>query len=49
MADDLMRIKELKDELRRFVDERDWSRYHHPKELAISVAIEYAWGIISHS
>ena len=42
MSDDLMRIKELKDELRRFVDERDWSKYHHPKELAISIVIEAA-------
>jgi dCTP diphosphatase len=42
MSDDLMRIKELRDELRRFVDERDWNKYHHPKELAISIAIEAA-------
>ena len=40
MTDDLVRIRELRDEVRNFVDERDWNRYHHPKELAISMAIE---------
>ena len=40
MTDDLVRIRELKDKVRSFVDERDWNRYHHPKELAISMAIE---------
>ncbi len=42
MTDDLMRIKELKEKIRDFVDERGWSKYHHPKELAISIAIEVA-------
>ena len=40
MTDDLVRIRELRDAVRSFVDERDWNRYHHPKELAISMAIE---------
>jgi dCTP diphosphatase len=42
MTDDLMRIKELKEKVRDFAAERDWSKYHHPKELAISMAIEVA-------
>jgi len=42
MADDLVRIEQLKAKLRNFVDERDWNKYHHPKELAISIAIEAA-------
>ena len=42
MIDDLMRIKELKEKIRDFIDERDWNKYHHPKELAISIAIEVA-------
>ena len=42
MTDDLVRIKELKEEVRLFVNERDWNKYHHPKELAISMAIEVA-------
>lgn len=40
MADDLVRIEQLKEKLRDFVDERNWNKYHHPKELAISIAIE---------
>ena len=42
MSDELTQIKQLKDEIRNFVDERDWNKYHHPKELAISIAIEAA-------
>jgi dCTP diphosphatase len=42
MVDDIMPIKDLKDRIRDFIDERDWSKYHHPKELAISIAIEVA-------
>src|SRR6056300_1509215 len=42
MSDELTRIKQLKDEIKKFVDERDWNKYHHPKELAISIAIEAA-------
>jgi NTP pyrophosphatase (non-canonical NTP hydrolase) len=42
MTDGLMRIKELKEKVRAFVDERGWNKYHHPKELAISMAIEVA-------
>ena len=42
MADELTYIKQLKEEIARFVDERNWSKYHHPKELAISIAIEAA-------
>ncbi len=42
MSDGLTRIKQLKDAIRDFVDERDWNKYHHPKELAISIVIEAA-------
>jgi len=42
MADDQMPIEQLKKKIIDFVDERDWSKYHHPKELAISIAIEAA-------
>jgi len=42
MTDDLMKIGELKDKIKGFVEERDWKEYHHPKELAISIAIEAA-------
>ena len=42
MADELTHIKQLKEEIARFVDERNWNKYHHPKELAISISIEAA-------
>lgn len=42
MSDELTRIKQLKDEIKNFVDEREWNKYHHPKELAVSIAIESA-------
>ena len=40
MIDDVMPIKELKDLIRDFIRERKWDKYHHPKELAMSIAIE---------
>ena len=33
-------MDELLEALRRFSDERDWGRFHTPKDLAISVSIE---------
>lgn len=33
---------ELEDRVRRFRDERDWRKFHTPKDLAASVAIEAA-------
>lgn len=33
-------LAELVDALRRFREERDWRKYHTPKNLAMSVAIE---------
>ncbi|MBN2518776.1 MAG: nucleotide pyrophosphohydrolase [Candidatus Altiarchaeota archaeon] len=35
-------VQFLKQRVERFVRERDWDVYHHPKELAISIAIEAA-------
>jgi len=35
-----MRDEQLRDELREFVEERDWARFHSPENLAKSVAIE---------
>jgi NTP pyrophosphatase (non-canonical NTP hydrolase) len=42
MTDDIIRIRELREKIRDFVRERNWEKYHHPKELAISIAIEAA-------
>jgi dCTP diphosphatase len=33
-------LDDLAAELRRFANERDWERYHTPKNLAISLSIE---------
>ena len=35
-------IDTLREEVREFVSERDWERYHSPKNLAASIAIEAA-------
>jgi len=35
-------IKYLKTLVAKFRDERDWKRYHNPKDLAISIMIEAA-------
>lgn len=35
-------LQELKNKIKEFVKEREWERYHHPKELAISMSIEIA-------
>ncbi|MBD3182529.1 nucleotide pyrophosphohydrolase [Candidatus Poribacteria bacterium] len=40
MDDDKTNLEELKKEIREFVEERNWIKYHHPKELAVSIAIE---------
>ncbi|QDU70243.1 nucleotide pyrophosphohydrolase [Mucisphaera calidilacus] len=40
--DDRVTVSALKERVSRFVLERDWGRYHQPKNLAMSVAIEAA-------
>jgi NTP pyrophosphatase (non-canonical NTP hydrolase) len=35
-------LLELRDALRRFAAERDWDRYHSPKNLAAALAVEAA-------
>ena len=35
-------ISKLRHLAQDFVDERDWNKYHNPKDLAISIAIEAA-------
>ncbi len=37
-----MDIKELQARVVRFRDERDWSKFHNPKDLAISLTLEAA-------
>jgi len=35
-------IYQLRQLIQDFIDERDWRKYHNPKDLAISIAIEAA-------
>ena len=42
MSDQTTTIADLRLAMRNFVDERDWSQFHSPKNLAMSLAIEAA-------
>lgn len=35
-------LETLRDELRRFVDERDWAQFHNPKNLSMALSAEAA-------
>jgi hypothetical protein len=38
--DDKTTIQELKDKVRKFCEDRDWDKYHNPKDLAIGIITE---------
>lgn len=42
MTDDTTTVAELRQLMQRFVDERDWSQFHSPKNLSMALAIEAA-------
>jgi len=42
MTDQTTTVHELREIVRRFVDERDWQQFHSPKNLSMSLAIESA-------
>jgi dCTP diphosphatase len=42
MADDAVTVTSLKAIVRQFVDERDWQRFHTPKNLSMGLAAEAA-------
>jgi len=42
MSDSKTTLAELRDLIRRFVEERDWRQFHSPKNLSMSLAIEAA-------
>ena len=42
MSDEQTTLAELRELVRRFVDERDWRQFHTPKNLSMSLAIEAA-------
>lgn len=41
-SDSSTSVEALRDEMRRFVAERDWQQFHSPKNLSMSIAIEAA-------
>src|SRR5438105_7246090 len=42
MTDASTTVAELREVVRRFVEERDWRQFHSPKNLSMSLAIEAA-------
>lgn len=42
MPDSTTSVADLRDLVRRFVEERDWRQFHAPKNLSMSLAIEAA-------
>tara|TARA_B110000444_G_C18729794_1_gene542728 strand:- start:338 stop:685 length:348 start_codon:yes stop_codon:yes gene_type:complete len=40
MSDTITTIKEMKQLMESFVDEREWSNFHNPKNLSMSISIE---------
>ena len=42
MSDKTTTIHELREIVRRFVDERDWQQFHAPKNISMALAIEAA-------
>jgi dCTP diphosphatase len=42
MSDSTTTVAELREVIRRFVDERDWRQFHAPKNIAMALAIEAA-------
>lgn len=40
MKDDTKTISELKEAVKKFCDERDWEKFHSPKDIAIGIATE---------
>jgi len=40
--DDNTTLKELKAKVRKFINDRDWEKYHNPKDISESICIEAA-------
>lgn len=41
-TDEATSVKDLRDTVRQFVEERDWKQFHSPKNLSMALAIEAA-------
>lgn len=42
MKDEKVNVQYLKDKVKEFIEARDWSQYHSPKNVCMSLAIEVA-------
>lgn len=42
MLDNKTTVDALKDEVRSFIERREWDKYHNPRDLAMSLSIEAA-------
>jgi NTP pyrophosphatase (non-canonical NTP hydrolase) len=42
MSDETTTVEELREMVRRFVDDRDWQQFHSPKNLSMALSIEAA-------
>jgi len=42
MTDKQATIQDLKDKINKFVEERDWKKFHTPKNVSMTIAIEAA-------
>ena len=42
MTDQNRNIQELKNQVSKFTQERNWEEYHNPKNLSMSIAIEFS-------
>jgi len=42
MPDASATVQQLRDRVAAFVHERDWEKYHNPKDIAISMSVEVA-------
>ena len=40
ISDETTTIDEMKNRIKEFIDERDWRKYHRPKDIAVSISIE---------
>ena len=41
-GDEVTNISELKEEVDKYIEEREWKKYHNPKDLSLSLVIELA-------
>ena len=40
LSDSETRVSELREQVQKFITDRDWSKYHNPKDISVSITIE---------